>query len=536
MSRRYSVMLVDDEEEVVKTIVRTIDWDALGFSMPVLAGNGLEALELAETTPPDVVMTDIQMPYMDGLTLSRRLKETWPNTKVIIFSGFDEFEYAKEAIRLQAEEYILKPVNSEELSRVFARIHEALEKEEDEQRNIKKLEHYYQDSLPLMQEGFYTSLIEGRGMVSEKEYERILSDLEISLDGPLYVVCVMHTSTTHVPEGMSPRLLALSVRRLAEERLREEWRVRFFSYLSNTVMIVEMDREEELTALVDSCDKFCRLAGSLTKAVVTIGVGAITKDPRDLSYSYSGARSAISYRVIYGTAKAISIQEIAPGELSFSRTDDEEQLKEVFKRVRLEDADQLREAVDAYMARTEEFSSVQEYQFFAMELVSEIYRFARNNKLDLAQVFQDSEDVYSLVVRLEKEDLRQWMCDTCLVMQAILAEQRLSNSQSFVSKAMDYVNENFADKELSVEKVCSHLGVSAAYFSTVFRKETGKPFTAFLTDVRMNRAVELLLGQNEKTYIIAEAVGYSDPNYFSYVFKKQFGVSPSKYRQGIRAG
>jgi len=104
-----------------------------------------------------------------------------------------------------------------------------------------------------------------------------------------------------------------------------------------------------------------------------------------------------------------------------------------------------------------------------------------------------------------------------------------------VTKAVDYVNEHFSDKDLSVEKICSHLGVSAAYFSTVFRKETGKTFTNFLTDVRMNRAVEMLLEQEEKTYVIAEAVGYSDPNYFSYVFKKQFGVSPSKYKQGVRS-
>jgi two-component system response regulator YesN len=98
---------------------------------------------------------------------------------------------------------------------------------------------------------------------------------------------------------------------------------------------------------------------------------------------------------------------------------------------------------------------------------------------------------------------------------------------------VDYVNENYANEDLNVENICSHLGVSAAYFSTVFRKETGKTFTNFLTDIRMNRAAELLVGEEMKTYAIAKAVGYSDPNYFSYVFKKQFGVSPSKYRQGL---
>ena len=526
-------MLVDDEEEVARSITHRIDWDAIGFEVPSYAENGLEALDVAESIQPDVVMTDIQMPYMDGLELSRKLKELFPNIKIIIFSGYDEFEYAKEAVRLQAEEYILKPVASEELTKVFERIKASLDREIDERNNVKKLETYYQDSLPLLREGFFTSLIEGR--IPEKELEQTLEDLQIDLKGPYYCACVMHTSTNHVPDGMTPRLLSVAVRRLAEERLLMDKQIRYFNYLSNTAMIVEMEREEEMRELINECDKFCRLAGSLLQAVVTIGIGYLTKDIREISYSYSGARSAVSYRVIFGTSKAISIQEIAPSETETPVINEEEELREVFKRMRLEDADQLKEAVDRYLEGLDRLVNVQEYRFFAMELVSEIYRFAKNNRLDLQEVFRDTDDVYTLVQRLEKNDLKQWMCDTCLIMQAMLAEKRLSNTQSFVTKAVDYVNEHFSDKDLSVEKICSHLGVSAAYFSTVFRKETGKTFTNFLTDVRMNRAVEMLLEQEEKTYVIAEAVGYSDPNYFSYVFKKQFGVSPSKYKQGVRS-
>ena len=527
-------MLVDDEEEAAKVIARRIDWDSMGFNQPCYAANGLEALEIAEAVQPDVVMTDIQMPYMDGLELARRLKENWPNIRIIIFSGFDEFEYAKEAVRLQAEEYILKPVNSEELQKVFARIRASLDKEQEERQNVRKLETYYQESLPLMQEGFFTSLLEGR--ITGREFERTVQDLQIPADSPWYTVCVLHTSTTHLPPEMTPRLLALSVRRLAEERLLQNWKIRYVTYLSNTVMIVPMKQEGDLRELIDECDKFCRLAASVCKAVVTIGIGSSVSDLREISYSYNGARSALSYRVIYGTGKAISIREIAPSEQENPAMNEEEDLREVFKRVRLEDADQLKETVERYMERLDQISSVQEYRFFAMELVSEIYRFAKNNRLDLKQVFPEDEDVYLLVQRLEKDDFRQWMCDICLIMQAGLAQKRLSNTRSFVSSAVEYVNEHYSDRELSVEKICSHLGVSAAYFSTVFRRETGKTFTNFLTDVRMKRAVELLLDQDEKTYVIAEAVGYSDPNYFSYVFKKQFGVSPSKYRQGMRAG
>ena len=158
----YSVMLVDDEEEVIQIIMKKLDWASMGFQIVGYAHNGAEALELAEECQPDVVMTDIKMPYMDGLELSRRLKERYPSIRIIIFSGFDEFEYAKEAIRIEVEEYILKPIDAGELQELFGRIKKSLDKEIDEKRNIDKLQEYYMESLPLLQENFFTSLFEGR--------------------------------------------------------------------------------------------------------------------------------------------------------------------------------------------------------------------------------------------------------------------------------------------------------------------------------------------------------------------------------------
>ena len=136
--KEYSVLLVDDEEDVIEAIIRKIDWEAMGYSLAGYAKNGLEALEIAEEKQIDVVLTDIKMPYMDGLTLSHKLKELYPSVKIIIFSGFDEFEYAKEAIRLEAEEYLLKPVDSNELSRIFKRVRDRLDEEFDEKQNIRK--------------------------------------------------------------------------------------------------------------------------------------------------------------------------------------------------------------------------------------------------------------------------------------------------------------------------------------------------------------------------------------------------------------
>jgi two-component system response regulator YesN len=128
------------------------------------------------------------------------------------------------------------------------------------------------------------------------------------------------------------------------------------------------------------------------------------------------------------------------------------------------------------------------------------------------------------------EELRSWLIAISERMQDMLAKERQDTTRSFVARAIDYVHESYGNQEITIKTVCQTLGVSAAYFSTVFKKETGKTFIGYLTDYRMERAVELLLHTNDKTYIIAEKVGYADPNYFSYAFKKQYGMSPSRYR------
>ena len=128
------------------------------------------------------------------------------------------------------------------------------------------------------------------------------------------------------------------------------------------------------------------------------------------------------------------------------------------------------------------------------------------------------------------EEFWDWLSEACGKIQDYIRQERANTTKSFVTKAIDYVQSSYGDKNITIETVCRILGVSSAYFSTVFKKETGKTFIGYLTDFRMERAVELLLTTDDKTYMIAEKVGYSDPNYFSYAFKKQYGVSPSKYR------
>ena len=205
----YSVLLVDDEEEAIRVIMDKIDWEGLGFTIAGHAGNGVLALEMAEECQPDVVMTDIKMPYMDGLELARRLKHEYPAVRILLCTGFDEFEYAKEAVHLEVEEYLLKPVNAQELTESFKRLRKSLDEERAEKQNVRKLQNYYMESLPLLQANFYSSLIDGR--ISKSDIPKYINDYQIDLTGPVLCCVDIHTSASEVPEGMSPLLLSMSV-------------------------------------------------------------------------------------------------------------------------------------------------------------------------------------------------------------------------------------------------------------------------------------------------------------------------------------
>ena len=168
----YKIMLVDDEEEVRKSIINKIDWADTGFEVIGDAENGKDALEKIEQNEPDLVLTDIKMPYMDGLTMAETIRQQYPSVKIVIFSGFDEFEYAKKAIKLNVIEYILKPVNVEELTAILKKIKKNLDEEIEQKRNVNLLRESYIKNLPTIREHFLNDLIHG-GMSGETISEKL---------------------------------------------------------------------------------------------------------------------------------------------------------------------------------------------------------------------------------------------------------------------------------------------------------------------------------------------------------------------------
>ena len=266
-------------------------------------------------------------------------------------------------------------------------------------------------------------------------------------------------------------------------------------------------------------------------AVVTVGVGQLCRDIAELAQSYQGAREAVSYRVLYGASRAINIMEIAPQETRQPHRDNEGELSKLLKMIRLGSQEEVREGAEKYLAcMSFPEKSLQQHHMDIMELLGTLYRFAGNNHIAEEFLSKDMRELYARLLDMEPEELHRWLTNICLFFRENLISARSRSTQSFVSKAKEYVRNNYRDETLSLDSICQVLGVSNSYFSTVFKKETGNSFTGYLTDYRMDQASKLLIETNEKSYIIARNVGYTDPNYFSYVFKRRFGVSPSKYR------
>ena len=165
-----------------------------------------------------------------------------------------------------------------------------------------------------------------------------------------------------------------------------------------------------------------------------------------------------------------------------------------------------------------------------MEIVGNLYRFCTNNYLNFDEHIGEIKNPYEMVPQMEESVLTKWLNHVALSISEELKNARNSSLRHIISEAKSMVHDNYQNPDLSLDTVCSRLGVSNSYFSSIFKKEVGQSFITYLTDYRMEQALQLILETNEKSYEIAEHVGYMDANYFSYVFKRKFGMSPSKYR------
>lgn len=539
----YRIILVDDEEEVRKSIIRKIDWASVGFTVVGDAENGEDALEKLEALEPDVVLTDIRMPYMDGLTLAERIRQKYPSMKIVIFSGYDDFEYAKRAIKLNVTEYILKPVNVEELTAILKKIKGNLDEEIEQKRNVTLLRESYKKSLPILREQFLKDLI-SRPMEEETAL-KLMEEYAIPLNSAkkwLTIAVEMEPETVR-EEGVLPlheekNLIPISVMQIIEENLTPYYRFALlpFSGTANVDIagIVAVDDGNSQTGLIDILGDICKEIRKLLKVTVTVGIGHSAASLGKISVSFKSSLEALGYKAIAGPGGTIYINDVEPmsgGKLQFGGEDE----SALVQAIKFGPEEKIEEAVGQIENRMNDAKvHVRQYQAYILSVTNCIVQLIQQYDLNMEDIFSENSmenDPLAVLQQIpSRESFARWLFHTAMKLNGALSKERDNTTQKVIEKAKQYIMDNYQDPALSVEQICRYLHMSPAYFSTTFRKATGQTYVAYLTEIRLNKAVELLNMTDDKTYLIAAKVGYQEQNYFSYVFKKRFGVSPTKFR------
>lgn len=551
----YKLMLVDDEEDVREGVTREIDWLAHGFEIVGKAENGKEAMELIERLAPDVVVTDIRMPFMDGLELSEWVKDKYPTTKIIILSGFDEFEYAQKAVKLHVDEYVLKPFSAQELVQILLKVKARIDEEIAQKENVEVLKEHYRKSLPLLREMFLTSLVSRK--LTRTEIEEKSAHYNVNLKGNGFVASAISIDRGAVDDGErkdadvqqsvslkdsgDSELMLFAVFNIAEEIASKHELGKVFIHNDHVVLLTvseKKERDDVIGRTLHVLEEIRQSVIKYLKFTVTAGVGTFINDITDISFSYKDAVLALDYKLVHGNNRVICIDDVETRFVEKVRFDE---LKEhaLIRSIKVGTVDEVKRIVDELFAGIVEGNvSYKDYQLYFMEILTSIMKAAKNANVDLDELLGENNLPYAEIFKFNNvQEAKKWINGICLKIMNHIASDRQYTYKHLVEQAIAYTKAHYQDSDISVNKVCSHLHISAGYFSNIFKKEVKMTFVNYLLHIRMEAAKELLRTTDLKTFEIAEKVGYAEPNYFSFSFRKYVGVSPKEYRNSVgRAG
>ena len=527
----YKVCIVDDEAVVRDGLKRTIDWQEHGFELIGDYANGREALEMMEHTVPDVIISDISMPFMDGLELAAAVTHKYPYVKIIILTGFDEFEYAQQAIRLKVSDFILKPITAHEMRDLLQKVKREMDEAAQQHEDLSRLYSQLKQSLPLLKERFLERLVVS-GLRPQEIAERFryfglppLSPLQLVM-----VADIDDFGMRHIPSdtGHDTEILRYAAYNVLEEIALRENLLLFRTREERMVWVLSGEADE--TALYEQAYRIAEEArfyiDKFLKFTVSIGVGQACRTEEELPLSYKSALSALDYRFLLGKNRVLSILDFEgrPSYGSQPRSDWDRQLASLVKTGSLQDVHRLiRDFVADLKASMAPLDA-------CLLHIQKVILSLMNTTQELG--LEDSRQIYLTDVSKFKtlDEIELWLEETISFIMTSIADNRNHYTLTQIRKAVEYIETHYAEEKMSLQDICRHVLMSTSYFSLVFKQHTGETFVEYLTRIRMDKAREMLQHTSLKFYEIAGKVGYGDPNYFSILFKKHAGMTPREYR------
>ena len=526
----YSVFAVDDEPIVLEGIRSKIDWEGSGFTFAGEATDGEIALSMIHEIKPDILITDIKMPFMDGLQLAQAIKQTQPWIKIIILSGHDEFDYAKKAISIGIEDYLLKPFTPDELLASLNKTAVQIDKERKQLSDISRLREELKSNEALLKKEFLNNLVHGSEEMSAVIQKS--AELGLNLISRYYKVLISRIeSRTNNNQNQQE---ACSLLNSYSTAINEA--VSFFHHSNLLVCIFKGSTREELDDnTFRAAETINHIATKNEDCTVLTAMGKTVEHLSQLNTSYEDAKKILQASSNNET-RIISSDDLADTENGNATADALLDLKEGDPLV-----DKLK-----YAAKGDIQSIIEESMSLIKKNPDQFSVFASYLLVDL--IFAVSKLVEKLggnIKELKPEILQRKFIDEAVSDETRFIktlEQVLNFALEFrdskmtgkyadvILKAKHYIEENYADQNTTLTTVAQAVALSPNHFSTIFSQECKTTFIEYLTNVRLENAKRLMRETDMKGYDIAYECGFSDPHYFSYIFKKNTGLSPREYK------
>ena len=529
------VFLVEDEFVVREGIKNNINWREHGYEFCGEAGDGEVAYSMIQKEKPDIVITDIKMPFMDGLTLSSMIKSEFPWMEIIILTGYEDFQFARSAIKIGVSCYLLKPVNGENLLKEVDALAEKIREKKAEREAAKRYEEEMRERTELEKRDFFNSLVKGGKNASELIAEA--KKIEIDISALRYnVVLIKIWSDKHDVGEFSNSVLAVEdgVRKIAGD----EDAIFFDFTVEGTALLFKGDDDRDIGSRIERATKRMEALFAEYKHIRYFGaIGQTVERITEIHTSFDWASRAFAH--LYLTSENAFLVGSKEGLRPENNVDILSEInpqhidRRLMKRfLRAGEPAEIPFFLEEYLNNIGDHAlqSKMLRQYIAMDVYFCVADFAENElglkrfemeekfSFPATEVLSDEERTRDFLLRILKDALE------------LREDHSLGRYHDVMKDAIAYISEHYSDDELSLNTLAAHVNFSPNHLSAIFKQETGQPFIKYLTDYRMNMAKELLRRSSKKSNEIGILVGYKDPHYFSYLFKKTQGMTPTQYR------
>lgn len=533
-NRTFKVLIVDDEYRIGQLIKKLIQWDEIGLECVAVLDNGESAYRAILEKTPDIVITDIRMPKINGLDLICMIKEEREDVKFIVISGYKEFEYAHRALQYGVNDYLLKPIDEKELNEVLQKIIDEMATERRFEKEKIRMEKKVSVSESIIRQNVLNQIMEASKVPSLDEIT-INYDLELGAEIYRGIDIKLDYWDYEKNDAKQDRLTIEKVISIVEHNLADMVNEQLICPKNNLHIYCLFNyasgKGKEMKSVINNIlSEIQEFLIRFEQYEVTIGIGAEETEFGQIRFSIEEAYRAVQNRIKLGTGRLIYIEKIQPK-----------------KKIRIKDCvdihkELLLNSIESYSRHTFEQAINQIYGElqFDEEIDFANYYYLAN---ELVELFFNSIDVQNK----EGEQLKEFLlntsqhCYTIIKLKELLKEYlgeyldvclgaAESETTKPVREAKKYVEEHY-DEKIVLEDLAQIVDLNPVYFSVLFKKETGLNFSAYLTNIRMEAAKEMIRNGNETIAAIAEKVGYKDARYFSQTFTKLIGVKPALYRR-----